>query len=123
MLHGLTLLLGFQLIGEVIARLLDLPLPGPVIGLALLFAGLITLGRVPEGLRTASEGLLRYLALLFVPAGVGIMVHYQRLGSDALAIAAALVASTAIALAVTGAVFQWRRLQPRARRERDETGD
>ncbi|BAU57395.1 antiholin-like protein LrgA [Halorhodospira halochloris] len=113
MLYGITILLSFQLLGELLSRLLGLPLPGPVIGLALLFAVLIAFGRVPAGLRTAAEGLLRYLALLFVPAGVGLMVHYQRLEADAVAIAAALVVSTALALALTGLVFQWRRLHPR----------
>ncbi|MBK1735797.1 murein hydrolase regulator LrgA [Halorhodospira abdelmalekii] len=114
MLYGLTLLLLFQLLGEVLARVLALPLPGPVIGMALLFATLIAVGRVPEGLRTAAEGLLRYLALLFVPAGVGLMVHFERLAADAWAIVAALVISTALALAVTGLLFQWRMLQPRS---------
>jgi holin-like protein len=119
-LYGLTALLVFQLIGEFLSRVLGLPLPGPVIGMALLFAGLTALGRVPEGLRSAAEGLLRYLALLFVPAGVGLMVHYQRLQADAVAIAAALVVSTALALAVTGVVFQWRRLYEQ---RKDESGD
>ncbi len=115
LLHGLTLLLAYQLLGEFLARLLGLPLPGPVIGLALLFASLVALGRVPEGLRSAADGLLRYLALLFVPAGVGIMAHYTRLEADAGAIAAALVVSTALALAVTAATFQ------RAQRRRRTT--
>ena len=111
MLLGLTLLLGFQLLGEVIARLFGLPLPDPVIGLALLFATLIAFGRVPTGLRTAAEGLLRHLALLLIPAGVGILLHLPRLQEDAVAIAAALVVSTAVALAVTAALFQWRWLR------------
>lgn len=106
MLNGLTLLLTYQLLGELLARLLGLPLPGPVVGLVLLFASLVALGRVPEGLRSAANGLLRYLALLFVPAGVGIMVHYTRLEADAGAIGAALVVSTALALAVTAVAFQ-----------------
>ncbi|MFW6380062.1 MAG: CidA/LrgA family protein [Halorhodospira sp.] len=121
MLYGLTLLLGFQLAGEVLARLLGLPLPGPVLGLVLLFAGLVLLGRVPACLRTATEGLLRYLALLFVPAGVGIMRHLERLGADGTAIAAALVLSTALALGVTAALFQW--LRPRRASPPERDGD
>lgn len=120
MLHGLTLLLAYQLLGELLARLLGLPLPGPVIGLALLFASLIALGRVPEGLRSAADGLLRYLALLFVPAGVGIMAHYPRLEADAGAIGAALAVSTALALAVTAATFQRASAQRRRRAAEQE---
>ena len=120
MLYGITLLLGFQLAGEVLARLLGLPLPGPVIGMALLFAALAAYGGVPAGLRRVAEGLLGYLALLFLPAGVGLMVHFQRLEAEAWAIAAALVVSTALALAVTGVLFQWRRLHPRRGEGRDD---
>ena len=40
MIVALTLLLTCQLIGEALARLLALPVPGPVIGLVLLFLGL-----------------------------------------------------------------------------------
>ncbi|MCG5541773.1 MULTISPECIES: CidA/LrgA family protein [unclassified Halorhodospira] len=123
MLLGLTLLLGFQLLGEVIARLFGLPLPGPVIGLALLFATLIAVGRVPTGLRTAAEGLLRYLALLLIPAGVGILLHLPRLQTDAVAIAAALVVSTGVALAVTAALFQWRWLRRGRAGRAEDDGD
>ena len=93
-----------------------------MIGLALLFATLIAVGRVPTGLRTAAEGLLRYLALLLVPAGVGILLHLPRLQEDALAIVAALVVSTGVALAVTAVLFQWRWLR-RGRSAKAEDDD
>ena len=41
MIAALTQLLIFQLIGEVIARGLDLPVPGPVIGMVLLLVAFI----------------------------------------------------------------------------------
>lgn len=102
MLGTLTLLLLFQLAGEVIVQLFGLPIPGPVIGMALLFAALVIRGEAPEKLRETTSGLLQHLSLLFVPAGVGVMVHLSRLGDEWLAIVVALVASTAVALAVTG---------------------
>lgn len=105
MLGTLTLLLLFQLAGEVIVQLFGLPIPGPVIGMALLFAALVIRGEAPEKLRETTNGLLQHLSLLFVPAGVGVMVHLARLGDEWLAIVVALVASTAIALAVTGLVL------------------
>ncbi|MBH8580623.1 CidA/LrgA family protein [Bisbaumannia pacifica] len=102
---GLSVLLGFQLLGELLARGLAMPVPGPVIGMALLLGGLLVLGRVPEGLRRTGEGLLRHLTLLFVPAGVGMMVHFELIRADLWPLLITLVASTAITLAVTAKVM------------------
>lgn len=106
MLHGFALLLVFQLIGEFLSRVLHLPIPGPVIGMILLFTALVLHGRVPKGLRLAGEGLLAYLALLFVPAGVGLMAHMHLIGQDWLAILTGLLVSTVLTLAATGWVLQ-----------------
>lgn len=101
MIAALTQLLLFQLVGEVIARGLDLPIPGPVIGMALLFA-VLSLKKGPgETLQTTSQTLLSHLSLLFVPAGVGIVVHLSRVADEWLALLVALVISTFVSMAVT----------------------
>jgi holin-like protein len=102
MIGALTLLLLYQLAGEVIVQFFGLPVPGPVIGMALLFATLVVRGSVPEQVRTTATNLLQHLSLLFVPAGVGVMVHFSRLGAEWPAIVAALLVSTFVTLAVTG---------------------
>ena len=102
MLAALTLLLLFQLAGEVIVQFFALPVPGPVVGMALLFVTLVIRGGVPDDLRNTANNLLQHLSLLFVPAGAGVMVHLARLGDEWLAIVVALIASTSITLAVTG---------------------
>jgi holin-like protein len=102
MLGALTLLLLFQLAGEVIVQFFALPVPGPVIGMAMLFVALVVRGGVPDNLRSTASNLLQHLSLLFVPAGAGIMVHFARLGDEWLAIAAALVVSTFVTIGVTG---------------------
>lgn len=106
MLNALTVLLLFQLCGEVIVQLFGLPLPGPVIGMALLFAALVWRGSAPDSLRATANKLLQHLSLLFVPAGAGVMLHFARLGDEWLAISVALVASTVITLAVTGLLLK-----------------
>ncbi|MEJ2026870.1 MAG: CidA/LrgA family protein, partial [Limibacillus sp.] len=50
MLNFLALLLVCQLAGEVLQKLSGLPLPGPVIGMVLLFVGLVLHGDIPEDL-------------------------------------------------------------------------
>lgn len=104
MILGFAILLVFQLAGEVLARVADLPVPGPVIGMVLLLAALEVGLPIPEGLRTASGGLLSHLSLLFVPAGVGIVQHASLLAREWPALVGALVVSTAATLAVTGLV-------------------
>jgi holin-like protein len=95
----------FQLAGEALVQALVLPMPGPVLGMALLFLRLRLLPAAPALAGTA-QNLLSHLSLLFVPAGAGVMLHTARLGDEWLAIAVALVASTAIGLAVTALVLK-----------------
>ena len=106
MLVGLCILLTCQLLGELIILLLGLPVPGPVVGMLLLFTGLVFYGEVPESLRLPAEGLIRYLALLFVPAGVGLIQHLELVQQEWLALLLTLIASTFLTLLVTGLVFQ-----------------
>jgi holin-like protein len=107
MLAAVTVLLVYQLVGEVAVIALRLPVPGPVVGMALLFAALVVRGGVPEALATAADGLARHLSLLFVPAGVGVMMYARQLADEWVPITVALVVSTALAIAVAAIVFRW----------------
>lgn len=115
MLRAITLLLVYQLVGEAVALAFGLPVPGPVIGLALLFATLALRDAVADDLRETANGLLQHLSLLFVPAGVGVMVHLERLADEWVPIAVALVASTALTIAATALAMRW--LQRLVRRD------
>ena len=102
MLEALTIILCCQLVGELIVVGTGLPLPGPVIGMALLFVGLLALGKVPEPLGQVAGALMDNLSLLFVPAGVGVMTHLSLLVNQWLPISLSLLASTLLTIAVTG---------------------
>ena len=114
MVRGFLILLAFQLVGEILARGLALPAPGPVVGLALLAASL-ALWRAwrpfddqqlaQSDLGRTAEGLLASLSLLFVPAGVGIVQYLGLLREQGLALAAALLVSTPLTLVATVGVF------------------
>lgn len=106
MLAAITLLLLFQLAGEAIALFFALPVPGPVIGMGLLFATLALRGGVAPDLRQTAQNLLQHLSLLFVPAGVGVMLHVERIASEWLPIVIALIVSTFAAIAVTALVLR-----------------
>ncbi|EXJ17032.1 CidA/LrgA family protein [Imhoffiella purpurea] len=110
MLEALTLIFSCQLLGESLVRLLDLPLPGPVAGMLILFAGLAIRGGIPSEVERAGATLLGHLPLLFVPAGVGVMVHWNLLREHWLALAVALLLGTLITLVVTALTMsgiQW----------------
>ena len=106
MLRALTTLILCQFVGEVVARALGLPLPGPVLGLLLLLGLLVLRGGPDEAMRSTSTGLLRHLSLLFVPAGVGVVTQLDALAQDWVAVAGAILVSTALGLVVTGVVMQ-----------------
>lgn len=106
MIGGLLILLGFQLVGELLAELTGWPIPGPVIGMILLFITLSIRGKVPEGLHRTAQGLLAHLSLLFVPAGSGVMAYLALIRREWLPLSAALVGSTVLAMAVTALTMQ-----------------
>ncbi|HEX4885210.1 MAG TPA: CidA/LrgA family protein [Casimicrobiaceae bacterium] len=105
MIAALALLVLLQLAGEALVAWLRLPLPGPVAGMALLCAVLLVRGRVPDSLSVAGDALARHLSLLFVPAGVGVMLYARQLASEWMPIVVALVVSTVLAIAVAAWVF------------------
>lgn len=105
MLGYITLIFACQLAGELIVAALGLPIPGPVVGMLALLAGLLVRGSVPPDLAAIGDALLRNFSLLFVPAGVGVMLHAGLIGRELLPIAIALVFSTVATIAVTALIM------------------
>lgn len=112
MIRGFAVLLACQLAGEAIVRAAGWPVPGPVLGLCLLVACLAVADRMgrpgsPDGggVGRVADGLLGHLALLFVPAGVGIVQHLGTVGPYGAALLLALVVSTVVTLGVTVGIF------------------
>ena len=91
MLSSIAIILGYQVVGELISRLSGLPVPGPVIGMVLMLLSFLVKDNLINRVRPSAGVLLANLSLLFVPAGVGIML--------------ALVVSTVIAMIVTAYVI------------------
>ena len=105
MLGYVTLIFCFQLVGELLVALTGLPLPGPVVGMVGLFFALLIRGSIPDDLARVGDGLLQSFSLLFVPAGVGVMLHVQLIGDELIPIAVALVASTLATIAATASIM------------------
>lgn len=111
LLRSLFLLLLYLGAGNLLAALGGLPVPGSVLGMVLLAAslrlGVVRVAHVTEG----ASLLLRHMALFFVPPGVGVVLYFDLLRREWLAVAAGSVAGTVAVLLVVGLVQQ--RLEPR----------
>ncbi|WP_457978008.1 CidA/LrgA family protein [Ectopseudomonas composti] len=106
LLRGLSWLVLCQLLGTVLNVLLLPMLPGPIIGMLLLFVFLMLRGEVGEPLNVASSSLLKYLPLILVPPAVGVMAYAGDIAADFWAVVGALVLSLLISLAFAGWLMQ-----------------
>ena len=113
MLGPLTIFLSCQLAGEVLARGLSLPVPGPVVGLVLLAVLLLAYARrrnagaalTDSALARTAQVLVATLGLLFVPTGVGVVQQLNLLGTHAVGILATVIASSIITMLATVGSF------------------
>jgi holin-like protein len=109
-LGSFAVLVAFQLLGTAVVAATGVNLPGTVVGLVLLAAAL-TVGRRGREWRRgrvepAADSLLELLPLLFVPAGVGVVVYLPVLGDYLGAVAVSLVLSFAATLLTTGGILE-----------------
>lgn len=107
MLYALTALFAFQFLGELLVRLLHLPLPGALAGMLLLLVALLALCRVPQALERTAGVLLQNMMLLFIPAIVGVMLHFDRIAREWLPFLVACIAGAAVTLLVTAWTLRW----------------
>jgi|GEM_PF-120603 len=109
---SLGVLLACLLAGSALASYGRLPLPGSVLGMLLLAATLHLRWLPVAAVEPAADLLLRHMALLFVPAGVGLMLQFDLLRREWLPIVLASAASTLAVLVTVGWLQQ--RLEPDA---------
>ena len=106
MIKGFIVLIGLLLFGNLISEGLSLPVPGSVIGMVLLFLGLVFLKRVPEDVGKVSDGLIAQIGLLFVPAGAGISLYLGMIAESWLVIILAALGSTVLTIIFTVLLFK-----------------
>lgn len=106
MLVGWLVLLVSLLAGELLSTKLGLPLPGPVLGMAILALALGVQRRATPSVERAADSLLAHMPLLFVPAGVGALQFWPQLKGAWLPVAVTLLVGTTLTLAVTALTFK-----------------
>tara|TARA_B100000497_G_scaffold98603_1_gene111258 strand:- start:699 stop:1073 length:375 start_codon:yes stop_codon:yes gene_type:complete len=113
MLNSIFVILFFQLVGEFIQKFLELSVPGPVIGLFLLLIILLmskkNYYKIPINFQinliNSAESLLNYLPLLFIPVGVGVVMHLSLLEDNLVPVMLVIIIGTLLTLAVTAFVM------------------
>ena len=113
MLNSIFIILFFQLMGEFIQKFFEFSIPGPVIGLIFLLSVLLIIKKINKkheafdtNLVISAENLLSYLPLLFIPVGVGVVMHLSLLEENLVSVLLVIVFGTLLTLALTGYVME-----------------
>ncbi len=107
MLLTIALLLGFQLAGIALVSVTGLPVPGSVVGMVLFLFSLMTVNGLLEKTLPVVNVLLAHFALLFVPAGVGVMNYSDLIATHWVSISASILGSSILAMVTTVLVTRW----------------
>ena len=113
MLKSLFIIFFFQLLGEVIQKIFAINIPGPVIGLILLLLSFIFFSKrltqskkMIKEISVTSNQIINYLSLLFVPIGVGVVMHINYLGDNLFKIFSIITIGTLATLVFTAFVME-----------------
>ena len=113
MLRSLFIIFFFQLLGEAIQKFFEINIPGPVIGLILLLLVFIffiknasPFRKIKKEISETSHQIINYLSLLFVPIGVGVVMHINYLGDNLFKILAVIIIGTLSTLVFVAYVME-----------------
>lgn len=108
----LGIVAAFWLAGEAAVRMLGVPVPGGIVGLALLLMLLVTRRLSAASMRRGADWLLADMLLFFVPAVLAVLDHREFLGIVGLKILFVIMVSTAVVMLVTAFAvercYRWR---------------
>ena len=103
----ICIILGVCLIAEVMEYLIPLPVAASIYGLLLMLLALITKVIKLKDVENVSDFLTRNMAILFIPATVGIMASVEEIKKMLIPLCVISVVSTLLVMSVTGWVTQW----------------
>ena len=113
MLRSLFIIFFYQLLGEAIQKIFEINIPGPVIGLILLLLSFIIFSKkliqskkIIKEISVTSNQIINYLSLLFVPIGVGVVMHIDYLGDNLFKVFSIIIIGTLATLVFTALVME-----------------
>lgn len=97
----------FSLIGQILEKLIPLPIPAAIYGLVLLFVALLT-GLVKlEKVKQAADFLVAVMPVLLVAPAVKVLEYWGIIAPNAIAILVIVVVTTAAVFALSGLITKW----------------
>ena len=115
-LTGWAAILGCYYAGMALVAVFAIPLPAALVGLLLMLVVLILRGRPAAAVGLAASPLLKHMAVLFVPAVMGVGLYWQDIQQQAWPLFVAIVITTTLSLGIT-AWAATHILSPRGERE------
>ncbi len=106
LLRQFLIILIICVVGEVLNKVVNIPLPGSIIGMILLFVCLLFRLIKLEMIEEISKFLLEHLAFFFIPAGVGLLAYVGILKENLLPILVICFVTTFIVMIITGWTVQ-----------------
>jgi len=114
MLKSIFIIFLFQLIGESVQKFFELTIPGPAIGLILLLIGFILLknsknifvDKTKNEIISTATHISNYLSLLFVPIGVGVVMHLSYLEKNYIEVLGVIFFSTILTIGFTALIME-----------------
>jgi holin-like protein len=91
--------------GEVVIRLAEWPIPGPMVGLVLMLSDFSLNGRADREVEQIFDGVSKHLAILFVPAGAGVIAYGAILNDGLPLILISIIVGTTVTMVITAYVF------------------
>ncbi len=105
-LRQLLIILTISFMGELLNRLLPLPVPASIYGMAILFICLCTGIIKFDSVKETGNFLIEIMPVMFIPAGVGLMASWGVLKPMLAPVSIITVAAIVTVMAVTGRVAQ-----------------
>lgn len=106
-LSQISLIAGFWLAGEGIARITHLPIPGSVIGLFMLFILLLSGGMNLLTVRRGANWYLAEIVLFFIPPVLAVLDHREFFGLVGLKILAVILFGTIMVMTATALAVEF----------------
>lgn len=101
------IILGISLVGELLNRLLPLPIPSSIYGMVIMFFGLMTGIIRLESVKETGTFLVEIMPVMFIPAGVGLMESWGIMKPMLVPVCIITVVTIVTVMAATGRVSQW----------------
>ena len=105
-LNQFLIILGFTLLGETLQRIVPLPIPASVYGIALLFLALCFKLIRLEQVKEAGGFLTSILPVLFVAPAVGILENWALIKDALIPMFLLVLASTFLTCGISGRIAQ-----------------